>query len=423
MNQDHFVEIGTRHVWGGNLPFGLSREDRMRHLYVVGKTGTGKSTLLKNLILQTIEAGDGVAVLDPHGDLAEEILDHIPPRRSHQVCYFNPADQEYPISFNLFRPCDPKRRHLVTSAIVGAFKSVWWESWGPRLEYVLSASVAALLECENTSLLGVPRMLADPPYRESILRRVTDPAVRSFWLKEFANYDKRFVAEVVAPIQNKVGKLLMGPLRNLLGQVPNRVQARRLIDNRGILIANLAKGLIGEDNANLLGALLVSQFQSAALSRADQTESQRVDFHLFADEFHNFTTDSFSSILAELRKYRLGLVLSNQHLEQVDPAIRHAIFGNVGSMVAFRVGESDAAVLAREFGGGFDPSLFSGLANYEICAKVLQDGRHGGAFLAKTSPPAGRRYGRRYNLIRRSRAFYAIPRGVVEDRIRRWMRG
>jgi hypothetical protein len=423
MHDDHIAHIGIRHVWGGEQPFGLSAVDRRQHLYVIGKTGTGKTTLLRNLILADIDAGRGVGVLDPHGDLAEDLLEHIPPRRSDHVVYFNPADQEYPIAFNLLQRVAPESRHLVASSIVSALKSVWRESWGPRLEYLLYACIAALLECQGTSILGVQRMLTDGPYRDWVVKQVKDSAVRSFWLKEFAGWDKRFLAEVISPVQNKVGQLLMAaPLRNVLGQIAGKFDPRFTIDRRRIFIANLSKGRLGEDKANLLGAVLVSQFQTAAMGRANIPESDRVDFHLYVDEFHNFATDSFSSILAEMRKYRLCLTLSHQHLEQVRPEIRHAIFGNVGSMIAFRVGESDARILSREFGEGFDPGLYSNLANGEVCAKILADGRHSDPFLAKTNPPTGARYGKGYNLIRRSRERYTTPRSVVEDKIGRWMR-
>ena len=424
MPQDHFVEIGTRQIWGGEQPAGLWRADRRQHAYVVGKTGTGKTTLLRNLILQDIEAGEGVGLIDPHGDLAEELLDFVPPWRTDDVIYFNPAsDEDYPLAWNLFQPVEPRARHLVASSIVGAMKSIWRDSWGPRMEYVLHGTLAALLECRNTSILGVQRMLTDAHYREWVLKQVRDPAVQAFWTREFAGWDKRFRAEVISPIQNKVGQFLMAaPLRNLLGQVASKFTPRFTMDNRRIFIANLSKGLLAEDKANLLGAILVSQFQTAAMGRANVPEDERVDFHLYIDEFHNFSTDAFASILSELRKYRLGLVLSHQHLEQLRPEIRHAIFGNVGSMIAFRVGEADAAVLSREFGGGFDSSLFSNLSNGEVCAKLLKNGRHSDSFLAKTHPPTGRRYGGKYNLIRRSRERYATPREVVEAKIHRWMR-
>jgi type IV secretory pathway TraG/TraD family ATPase VirD4 len=295
--------LGERWVWGGEQPVGLRRQDRRQHLYVVGKTGTGKTTLLRNLILQDIEAGEGVGLIDPHGDLAEELLDFIPKWRTDHVLYFDPADGQWPVGFNLLKSVEPHRRHLVASAVVGSFKSIWRDSWGPRLSYLLYASVAALLECQNTSLLGVQRMLADSRYRDWVVRQVRDPAVRSFWEKEFAGYDRRFLSEVISPVQNKVGQLLMSPpVRLAIGQVRSRLDPRFLMDNRRILIANLSKGRLGEDKSALLGALLVSQFQAAAMARAEVPEEGRRDFYLYIDEFHNFTTDSFASILSEARK-------------------------------------------------------------------------------------------------------------------------
>lgn len=420
---DHFVQIGTRDIWGSEQPFGLYRADRRHHTYVIGKTGVGKSTLLRNLILQDIEAGEGVGLIDPHGDLALDILHHVPPWRTDHVIYFDPSDQDHPIGLNLLADVPADRRHLVVSGIVGSLKSIWRESWGPRMEYVLSATLAALAECENVSLLGAQRMLVDERYRQWVLRQVQDPLVRQFWLHEFAAYDPRLRAEVIGPVQNKLGALLLAsPLRNVLGQVRSGIDARFIMDNRRIFIANLSKGKLGADKANLLGAILITQFELAALSRADMPEGDRQDFFLAIDEFHNFSTDSFASILSEARKYRLSLLLLNQFIEQISDEVRDAVFGNVGSLVSFRVSESNSEVLSREFGGAYLPSTFSSLGNYRICAKLLSGGQHGEAFLGTTLPPVGERYGRAENLIRRSRERYATPRSVVEDKIRRWMR-
>ena len=420
--EDHFVQIGLREGWGSKQPFGLRRADRRHHAFIIGKTGAGKSTLLRNLILQDIEAGEGVGLIDPHGDLAAELLDHIPPGRTDHVVYFDPADQDHPIALNLLARVPADRRHLVVSGIVSALKSIWRESWGPRLEYILSASLAALSECENVSLLGAQRMLVDPRYREWVLRQVTDPVVRQFWLEEFPGYDPRLRAEAIAPIQNKLGALLLAaPMRNTLGQIRSGIDARFIMDNRRIFIANLSKGKLGADKANLLGALLVTQFQLAALSRADMAEDDRRDFFLAIDEFHNFGTDSFTSILSEARKFRLCLTLAGQYLEQTSDEVRDAVFGNVGSLICFRVGERNAEVLHREFGRTYLPSTFSSLGNYEICVKLLTEGQHGEPFLGVTSPPMGRRYGRRSNIVRRSRERYATHRLIVESKIRRWM--
>jgi hypothetical protein len=419
-----FIHIGTRAVWGGGeLPFGLISHDRRQHLYVIGKTGTGKSTLLRNLILQDIEAGDGVALLDPHGDLAEEILNYVPPWRTDHLVYFNPTDQDYMVGFNILADVEPKDRHLVASGVVGALKSIWRDSWGPRLEYILYNCVASLCHCQNVTLLGVQRMLADERYRQWVMKQITDPLLSAFWNHEFAGYDKRFQTEVISPIQNKMGQLLMAPaLRNILGQVRSKIDVRFMMDRRRMFIANLSKGLIGEDKADLLGSLLVTQFQLAAISRANIPERERTDFHLYVDEFPSFCTDSFLSILSEARKYRLCLTLSHQYLAQVSEVMRQGIVGNVGSLICFRVGESDARILEREFGGSYSAGQFTSLANFEVLSKVLTDGRYGEPFRGSTLPPTGTRYGGKENLIARSRERYATSRQVIEEKIRRWMR-
>src|SRR5258706_2102959 len=374
---DPMVVVGKRLAWDGEQLFGMLPHDRRQHTYVLGKTGTGKSSLIRNVLIQDLHAGLGVGLIDPHGDLAAEILEHVPPDRTDDVVYFNPADLDHPIGLNLFAASDPDGRHRVASGIVTAFKSIWRDSWGPRLEYILHAAAAALLECENTSLLGLPRMLVDADYRTWVLRQVQDPVVTSFWRDEFANYDPRFMREAIAPVQNKVGQLLMSPvIRNVLGQVRNRIDIRYLMDHRKVFIANLSKGRLGEDKANLLGALLVTQFQHAAMGRAEIPEEERTDFHLVIDEFQNFTTDSFISILSESRKYRLCLLLAHQYLYQLPHGIADAVFGNCGTLIAFRVGEKDAAILSREFGGHYDPSLYSTLDNHRVCVKLLADGRY-----------------------------------------------
>ncbi len=248
MNDQGHIVIGEREHWGQKLPIAISHLDRRHHLYTVGKSGAGKTTLLRNLILQDIEAGHGVAIIDPHGDLTNDLLDCIPRRRIEDVAFFNPADMEYPVGFNLLGQTPPEDRHLVASGIVSVFKSIWHESWGPRLEYILYASVAALLDCENVSLLGVQRMLSDGRYRAWVVKQVKDPLVRSFWENEFENYDKKFMLEAIAPIQNKVGQLLMSPhVRNILGQVKSRIDARFMMDNGRIFIADMSKGKLGAD--------------------------------------------------------------------------------------------------------------------------------------------------------------------------------
>jgi len=419
--EDDLSYIGIREVWEGQEPFGLSTTDRRQHVYCVGKTGTGKTTLLRNLILQDLMAGRGIGVIDPHGDLAKELLDLIPRRRSDDLVYFDPSDYDHPIGINLFPRVAPRERHLIASGVVGAFKSIWREFWGPRLEYILYATIAALQECENVSLLGVQRILVDELYRKWVIRQVKDPAVKSFWAREFASFDKRFLAEILAPVQNKVGQLLMAaPLRNILGQVKSKVDLRFMMDSGRIFIANLSKGRIGEDKANLLGALLVTQFQLAAMSRVDTPESERRDFNLYVDEFHNFTTDSFASILSEARKYRLNLTLSNQYTAQLRPEIRDAVFGNVGTIMSFRVGQADAFILEREFGGRFTAAQFAELANHHIYVKSIHDDISLVPFAASTLASIPIRDGCGEQLIRRSREKYASKLAVVENKLSRW---
>jgi hypothetical protein len=414
------IVIGTREHWGQKLPAILAHNDRRQHLYTIGKSGVGKTTLLRNLILQDVEAGHGVGVIDPHGDLATDLLDHIPRHRVEDVVYFNPADAEYPVGLNLLQSFHS--RHLVASGIVSVFKSIWCDFWGPRLEYILYAAVAALLECENVSLLGLQRMLSDSRYRAWVVKQVKDPMVRSFWLNEFERYDKKLLQEAIAPIQNKIGQLFMSPiLRNVLGQVKSKIDARSMMDKGLIFIADVSKGKLGEDKSNLIGSLLVTQFQLAAMSRADVPEYERRDFFLYVDEFQSFATDSFVSILSEARKYRLCLTLSHQYIEQVRPEIRNAVFGNVGSLISFRVGERDAEILEREFGEAYPRSQFIRLGNHEICGKMLVNGHYAEPWLGTTLPPQSARHGRGEKIIRRSREKYATERSLIEGKIWRWL--
>ena len=419
----HITYIGHKHGWGQEIPFGISSADQRHHLYLIGKTGSGKTTLLRNLIVQHIAAGHGVGLIDPHGDLAEELLDCIPPGRTDDLVYFHPGDLDFPIGLNLLANVPPDERHLVASGIVGAFKSIWRDSWGPRLEYILYNAIAALLDCPNTSLLGVNRLLTDPVYRRRIVRKVRDPFVRQFWTEEYESYDARFQREAIAPIQNKLGQFLLNPVvRNILGQVRSKVSFPFMMDQSRIFIANLSKGRIGADKASLLGALLTTQFQLAAMARVNRPEAERRDFFLFIDEFHNFTTDSFATILAEARKYRLCLSLSHQYIDQLPLPVRQAVLGNVGSLLAFRIGNTDAEVIAREFGGDFPPANFVDLPRYEVLVKLMENGTTLVPFRASTLPPIEQhRVGCREKLIARSREKYANSRAGVEGKLERWL--
>lgn len=421
MNDQPHIIIGERHGWGDPQPFGISVEDQRQHIYILGKTGSGKTTLLKNLIVQHIQQGHGVGLIDPHGDLAQELLDYIPRSRTDHLCYFNPADVEYPIGFNLLANVPKDEQHLVASGVISALKGIWRDSWGPRLEYILYNALAALLECQNTTLLGVNRMLTDNDYRAWVLKQVRDPFIRAFWVEEYERYEPRFRREAIAPIQNKVGQFLLNPvIRNILGQVKSKVKIPFIMDNRGLFIANLSRGRIGEHEVNLLGSLLVTQFQLAAMGRAKRPEADRKDFYLFIDEFQNFSTDAFSSILAEARKYRLCLVLSHQYIDQLSLPVRQAVFGNVGTMIAFRVGHADADVLENEFGVNFPASAFTDLNRYEALVKLLENGVNIEPFRERTLSPVKYITSRRDALIVSSRDRFAIQRQNIEKKLHTW---
>lgn len=422
MNPDTPLVIGERDGWGETYPFGISAADHSHHIYIIGKTGSGKTTLLRNLLIQHIKLGHGVALIDPHGDLADELLHQIPPERADHLVYFNPGDIEFPVALNLLANVEPDNRHLVASGIVGAFKNIWHDSWGPRMEYIFYNAVAALLDCPNATLLGVNRMLTDDLYRTWVIRQIKDPFIRAFWEEEYANYDPRFQREAIAPIQNKLGQFLLNPvIRNILGQVKTKVNIPFTMDTGRIFIANLSKGQLGHDKANLLGSLLTTQFQLAAMARATKPESDRPYFFLYIDEFQNFSTDAFASILAEARKYRLCLTIAHQYIDQLTLPIRHAVFGNVGTLISFRVGYPDAEILEKEFGKNFPPNAIADLDRYEAVVKLLENGTNREPFRAKTLAPLDDRVGRKEKLIAHSRERFAVPRAIVEQKLERWL--
>ncbi len=421
--ENHFVQLGMRKVYGGEIPFGfISRADRSHHAIIIGKTGAGKSSLLKRAIVADMLGGQGVVILDPHGDLSEELLDLIPPWRSDDVIYFDPASLDYPIGFNLLATVPPERRHLVVDGIVNAFKSIWGESWGPRLQHILANSLAALAKCQNVSLLSVGRMLVDDSYLRWVLRQVEDPAVLQFWRNEWALWDARFRSEAISPVLNKIGALILAPpMRGVLGQVRSAFDVRKVLDNRHIFIANLSRGRLGHENSNLLGSLLVSAFGLAAMSRADVPPTQRRDATIYVDEFATFTGDAFASMMAENRKYKVSMVLACQQFSAVRPDVLDAILGNVGTILSFRVGEKDAQILSRNFSSVYHPDAFTALGNHEVLVKMLENGRQNEPFFGRTLPDDHTVFNRREKLLRNSRERYATPRHVVEDKIRRWL--
>jgi len=422
-NQEPHILIGLREGWKEPQTFGLSSADHRFHLYIIGKTGSGKTTLLRNLLVQHIALGHGVGLIDPHGDLAEDILDSIPPTRSNHLVYFNPSDLEYPIAFNLLASVPKDDRHLVASGIVSACKSVWKDSWGPRLEYILYNAIAALLDCPNTSLLGVNRLLTDDRYRAWIVRQIKDPFIRDYWENEYEGYDERFRREAIAPIQNKLGQFLLNPvIRNILGLVKRKVDVPFTMNTERLFIANLAKGKLGHDKANLLGSLLVAQFQHAAMARATIPEDERKDFYLFIDEFQNFATEAFASILSEARKYRLSLVLSHQLIDQLSPQIRQAVLGNVGTLICFRIGYDDAEIMEKAFGKEILARQLVDLGRYEIAIQLSENGESRYPFHGTTLPPLESAIGRKQRLIAHSRERFGTPREVVEDKLTRWLK-
>lgn len=416
------IPIGKTNFRGQDRVFGIKPDDRRRHMYIIGKTGMGKTVLEQNMTIADIEAGNGLAVIDPHGEYAEELLDYIPSNRINDVIYFNPADLEFPIAFNAVEKVAPENRHLVASGLMSVFKKIWPDVWSARMEYILNNTILALLEYPNSTLLGIMRMLSNKEYRKKVIEKVTDPVIRSFWLDEYAQYNDKFEKEAIAPIQNKVGQFISAPIiRNIIGQVKSSIDMREIMDAGKILIINLSKGKIGEDNSKLLGGLLVTKLQLAAMSRVDVPESQRRDFYLYVDEFQNFATDSFADILSEARKYRLDLILAHQYIAQLSETVRDAAFGNVGTLVSFRVGAEDAEFLEREFAPDFTAQDLVNLAKTNIYIKLMIDGVASRPFSATTIPPRPKFIkGYRDAIIKISRERYAKNRKEVEEKISRW---
>jgi len=402
--------------------FGIKKRDRSRHVYIVGKTGVGKTTLLENMAIQDITSGEGVCIVDPHGDFAEKMLNFIPVERIDDVLYFAPHDLEYPVAFNIMEDIGPEQRHLVSAGLLGVFKKVWPDVWSARMEYILSNAILALLEYPDSTLLGINRMLSDKAYRNKVVENIKDPAVKAFWVDEFANYSDRLMADASAAIQNKVGQFSANPLiRNIIGQPKSSFNLRDIMDNKKILLVNLSKGRMGEENSRLIGAMLVTKIYLAAMSRVEISELERSDFNLFVDEFQNFATDSFAGILAEARKYRLNLVLAHQYIAQMEDDVRDAVIGNVGTMVTFRLGAQDAELFEKEFVEEFTVGDIVSLGFASIYLRLMIDGVASRPFSAHTLPPIQMKGASHSNeVIESSRKKYANPRAAVEEAILSW---
>lgn len=376
---------------GKNIPFGIKSKDRDRHMYVIGKTGMGKSTLLENMAIQDIRNGEGIAFIDPHGGTVERLLDYIPEDRIKDVVYFAPFDMEHPIAFNVMEDVGYDKRHLVVSGLMATFKKIWEDAWSARMEYILTNTLLALLEYPDATLLGVNRMYTDKAYRQKVIDNVKDPVVKDFWTKEFANYGDRYTQEATPAIQNKVGQFTGNPLiRNIIGQPKSSFDIRTMMDEKKILIINLSKGLVGETNMRLLGSMLTTRIFLAAMSRADHSAGELKklpNFYFYVDEFQNFANETFAEILSEARKYKLNLVIAHQYIEQMEEEVRDAVFGNVGTTVVFRVGPFDAEVLETIFLPKFTKEDIVVLDRRQVYLTLMIDGVGSAPFSAVTIPP------------------------------------
>ena len=393
MNEDpeQITYFGITDARNKRIPFGIKTKDRSRHLYVIGKTGMGKSNLLEVMGIQDLRNGNGMCFIDPHGKTAELLLEHIPPERKDDVLYFAPFDTDHPVSFNVLEDVGEQKRHLVVSGLMSSFKKIWLDAWSARMEYILTNTLLALLEYPDATLLMVNKMLSDKTFRKKVVDNVTDVSVKSFWVDEFANYTERMAAEAVPAIQNKVGQFTANPLiRNILGQSKSTFDLRELMDNKKIIIVNLSKGRIGESNAQLLGSMLVTKIYLAAMSRADVSEETLQtlpSFYLYVDEFQSFANESFADILSEARKYKLSLNIAHQYIEQMPEEVRNAVFGNVGTMITFRVGATDAEHLEKEFSPVFLAQDIVNLGRFQMYLRLMIDSVGSQPFSAMGLPP------------------------------------
>ncbi|MDP3697588.1 MAG: type IV secretion system DNA-binding domain-containing protein [Candidatus Taylorbacteria bacterium] len=420
---NQLVVLGETNFRNNRWRFGIKQDDRRRHMYVVGSTGMGKTEFLKNMAIQDIEAGRGIGFIDPHGDSADDLLDHIPAERIKDVIYLDPGDLAHPVAFNVMEKVDFEFRHLVASGLLGVFKKIFGvEVWSGRMEYILNNTILALLEYPDATLLGINKMLSNKEYRKKVVDNVKDPIVRSFWVDEFAKYTERFAAEATPAIQNKIGQFISNNLiRNIIGQTHSTVDVRKIMDEGKIFIVNISRGKIGEDASRLLGALLVTKIQLAAMSRVDIPEKDRLDFYLYVDEFQHFATESFANILSEARKYHLSLIMAHQYIKQMEEPVMDAVFGNVGTIISFRVGAEDGEYLEKWFQPDFLMNDIVNLGKYNIYLKLMIDGVSSKGFSAQTIPPLpSLEKSSREAILEYSRKTYATSREVVEKSIAEW---
>lgn len=428
MHPDHqdddrrITYFAATHTRGKREMFGIRAVDRGKHIYVIGKTGMGKSTMLENMAIQDIQNGEGIAFIDPHGSTAEKLLDFVPQERIKDVVYFAPFDTDHPIGFNVMEDVGYDKRHLVVSGLMGALKRIWVDAWSARMEYILQNTLLALLEYPDSTLLDVNRMLTNKTFRDAVIAKITDPIVRAFWVEEFAGFTDTYTREATPAIQNKIGQFTANPLiRNIVGQAKSSFDLRKIMDEKKIFIVNLSKGRMGETNASLLGSMLTVKIYLAAMSRADEPPSRMARlprFYFYVDEFQSMMNEAFADILSESRKYKLALTLANQYIEQMEENVRDAVFGNIGTLICFRVGPFDAEVLKTVFEPTFQPEDLVGLGIGQIYLTLMIDGVGSPPFSAETIPPIEAPHiTYRNDIIEGSRSGFGRPRADVEAAI------
>jgi len=422
-NPERITYLAATHTRGKHVAFGIRAKDRDKHMYVIGKSGMGKSTLLENMAIQDIQNGEGIAFIDPHGSTAEKLLDFVPEERIKDVLYLAPFDVEYPVGFNIMEDVGYDQRHKVVAGLMGTFERIWADTWSARMQYILQNTLLALLEYPGSTIIDVNRMLVNKAFREDVIKHISDPVIASFWKEEFAGYSDRYTQEATPAIQNKIGQFISNPLiRNVVGQPVSSFDVREMMDNKKILIVNLSKGRMGETNAALLGSMLVIKIYLAALSRAEESPGVMKSlppFYFYVDEFQTVVNDAFEGILSEARKYKLGLTIAHQYIEQMSETVRNAVFGNVGTTIIFRVGPLDAEFLKPVFEPTFFPEDMVNLGIGSVYMTLMIDGVGSQPFSAQTLPPIeepNRSF--REQIIQYTRDTYGRRRDSVEEAIR-----
>lgn len=420
----YFAEVDRRNR---RTPFGIKESDRTRHIYVIGKTGMGKSTMLENMAVQDIKNGNGLCFIDPHGTSVSKFLDYVPEERIEDVIYFAPFDVDNPISFNVMENVGSEKRHLVAQGLLSAFKKIWGEeTFSDRMEHITNNTLLALLEYPDSTMLGMTKIFTDAKYRKKVVANITDPSVKAFWVEEFAGWDDRYRRDAYAAILNKVGQFTSNPLiRNIVGQKKSSFDFRKVLDEKKILLVNLSIGQVGEANADLLGSMITTKIYLAAMSRADVSPEELnklPNFYLYIDEFQNLANDSFADILSQARKYKLNLTLAHQYIEQMPDVVRAAVFGNVGTMITFRVGATDAEVLEKEFAPYFTVDDLVNLGFAQVYLRLMIDGIGSTPFSARTLPPITKpQFSYKKEVIENSRALFTSSKEQTEKEIEDWL--